>query len=176
MERGKGYEFVDEVRGGAIPREFLPAIQKGIVETMSRGIISGNPLVDIRVTCFDGSYHEVDSSEIAFKMAGSFGLQEAVKKASPVILEPIMSVEVTMPEDYMGQIVGDLNARRGQIQEMTDRGSSKVVRAQVPLSEMFSYTTSLRSMSQGRAASSMEFSHYAECPKNVEAAIISGKK
>ncbi len=109
-------------------------------------------------------------------MAGSFGLQEAVKKASPVILEPIMSVEVPMPEDYMGQIVGDLNARRGQIQEMTDRGSSKVVRAQVPLSEMFSYTTSLRSMSQGRAASSMEFSHYAECPKNVEAAIISGKK
>lgn len=176
QERGKGYEFVDEVKGGAIPREFLPAIQKGIVESVNKGVIAGQPVVDIKVTCFDGSYHEVDSSEIAFKMAGSMAFQDAVKKADPVILEPIMAVEVLMPEEYMGQVIGDLNSRRGQIKEMTERGSSKVVRASVPLSEMFGYTTALRSMSQGRASSSMEFSHYAECPKNVEQKIIEGKK
>ncbi len=176
VERGKGFEFIDDVKGGAIPREYLPAIEKGVVECMSRGVISGHPMVDIHVTCFDGTYHEVDSSEIAFKMAGSMGFQDAVKKANPVVLEPVMKIEVTTPEEYMGSVIGDLSAKRGQIQEMTDRGSAKVVRAQVPLSEMFGYATSLRSMSQGRASSSMEFSHYAECPKNIEAEIVAGKK
>ena len=138
--------------------------------------MAGYPLVDIKATVFDGSYHEVDSSEIAFKMAGSLAFQEAVKKASPVILEPIMEVEVTTPEEYMGDIIGDLSAKRGQIQEMTERGQSKVVRAMVPLASMFGYATSLRSMSQGRASYAMEFHHYAECPKNIEAEIVAGRK
>jgi elongation factor G len=176
QERGKGYEFVDDIKGGAVPREYVPAIQKGIVESINKGVIAGQPVVDIKVTCFDGSYHEVDSSEIAFKMAGSMAFQDAVKKADPVILEPVMAVEVIMPEEYMGQVIGDLSSRRGQIKEMTERSSSKVVKASVPLSEMFGYTTSLRSMSQGRASSTMEFSHYAECPKNIEQKIIEGKK
>ena len=176
VERGKGYTFLDEVKGGTIPREFIPAIQKGVAESLSRGVIAGHPMVDITVTVFDGSYHDVDSSEIAFKLAGSMAFQAACKKANPVILEPIMSVEVTTPEEYMGTVIGDLSSKRGQIQEMVDRGQAKVVRSKVPLAEMFGYATSLRSMSQGRAAYSMEFSHYAECPKNVEAEIVAGKK
>ena len=176
QEEGKGFEFVDEVKGGTIPREYIPAIQKGIKESLSRGIVAGYPLVDIKATVFDGSYHEVDSSELAFKLAGSLAFQEACKKAHPVILEPIMAVEVTTPEEYMGDVIGDLSAKRGQIQEMTDRGSAKVVKAMVPLSSMFGYATALRSMSQGRAAYAMEFHHYAECPKNIEAEIVAGKK
>ncbi|MBP9695331.1 MAG: elongation factor G [Candidatus Magasanikbacteria bacterium] len=176
QERGKGFEFIDDIKGGSVPREFITPIEKGIVDAMSRGVVAGYQMVDMKATVYDGSYHEVDSSEMAFKMAGSMAFQEAAKKAGPVILEPIMSVEVTTPEEYMGTVIGDLSSKRGQIQEMTDRGSAKVVRAQVPLSEMFGYTTTLRSMSQGRAASSMEFSHYAECPKNVEAEIVAGKK
>ncbi len=176
LEEGKGFEFVDEVKGGTIPREFIPAIQKGVKESVTKGIIAGFPMVDIKATVFDGSYHEVDSSEIAFKLAGSLAFQEACKKAHPVILEPIMAVEVTTPEDYMGDVIGDLSAKRGQIQEMSDRAQSKVVKAMVPLSSMFGYATSLRSMSQGRAAYAMEFHHYAECPKNVEADIVAGKK
>jgi elongation factor G len=175
QEAGKGYEFVDETKGGSIPREFLPAIEKGIKEGLSRGIQAGCPVVDIKVTCFDGSYHDVDSSEIAFKMAGSMAFVAACKKASPVIMEPIMKVEVLTPEQFMGDVIGDLNSKRGQILEMTDRGSMKVVRAMVPLASMFGYVTSLRSMSQGRASSSMEFGHYADVPNNVAAQIIAGK-
>jgi elongation factor G len=176
MEQGKGFEFVDEVKGGVIPREYIPAIQKGVREAIDRGILAGFPVVDIKATVFDGSYHEVDSSEMAFKMAGSLGFQEAAKKANPVILEPMMKVEVTTPEEYMGDVIGDLSSKRAQIQEMTNRGLIKIVRALVPLSEMFGYATSLRSISQGRANYSMEFDHYSECPKNIEAAIIAGKK
>ncbi len=175
-KRGEGYEFIDEIKGGIIPKEYIPAIQKGIKEAMDKGVIAGFPFVDVTVACFDGSYHEVDSSEIAFKMAGSLAFQEAAKKASPVILEPIMKVEVVTPENYMGDVIGNLNSKRGQIQEMTQRGTAKVVRAMVPLSEMFGYATDLRSMSQGRATYSMEFDHYAEVPKNIEAEIIAGKK
>jgi elongation factor G len=176
VERGKGFTFVDDIKGGIIPREYITPIEKGVTEALSRGVVAGHPMVDIEVSVFDGSYHEVDSSEIAFKMAGSMAFQDAAKKASPVVLEPVMAVEVTTPEDFMGSVIGDLSAKRGQIQEMTDRGQAKVVRAQVPLSEMFGYATSLRSMTQGRASYSMEFSHYAECPKNVEAEIVAGKK
>ena len=175
-EESTGFEFVDEVRGGIIPREYIPAIQKGIKESLSRGILAGYPVVDVKATVYDGSYHEVDSSEIAFKMAGSLAFQAAAKRANPVILEPIMEIEVVTPEINMGDVIGDLSSKRGQIQEMTDRGQAKVVKALVPLAEMFGYVTNLRSMTQGRASSSMEFSHYAECPKNVEQAIIGGKK
>ena len=176
MEEGKGYEFVDEVKGGAIPREYIPAIEKGVKEAIGKGVVAGYPIVDVKVTVFDGTYHEVDSSEIAFKMAGSMAFQSAAKKATPVILEPIMKVEVVTPELSMGEVIGDLSSKRGQIQEMTDRAQAKIVRALVPLSEMFGYITNLRSLSQGRASSTMEFSHYAECPKNIEQAIVEGKK
>ncbi len=171
-----GFDFVDEVKGGVIPREFIPAIEKGVKEGVSRGIQAGYPVVDVKVTVYDGSYHEVDSSEIAFKMAGSMAFQAACKKANPVIMEPIMKVEVVTPENFMGDVIGDLNAKRGQILEMTDRGAMKVVKAMVPLASMFGYVTNLRSMSQGRASSSMEFDHYADVPKNVATAIIAGKQ
>ncbi|MFA6490918.1 MAG: elongation factor G [Candidatus Magasanikbacteria bacterium] len=171
-----GFEFVDEVKGGVIPREFIPAIEKGIKEGISRGIQAGYPIVDVKVTVFDGSYHEVDSSEVAFKMAGSMAFQAACKKANPVIMEPIMKIEVVTPESFMGDVIGDLNAKRGQILDMTNRGAMKVVRAMVPLASMFGYVTNLRSMSQGRASSSMEFDHYADVPRNVAEQIISGKQ
>ena len=176
QEAGKGFEFVDEIKGGVVPREFIPAIEKGVKEGLTRGIQAGYPVVDIKVTCFDGSYHEVDSSEIAFKMAGSMAFQSACKKANPVILEPIMKIEVVTPESFMGDVIGDLNAKRGQILEMTDRGAMKVVKAMVPLASMFGYVTNLRSMSQGRASSSMEFDHYADTPRNVAEQIIAGKQ
>ncbi len=175
QEDGKGFEFVDEIKGGSIPREFIPAIEKGIKESITRGIQAGYPVVDVKVTVTDGSYHEVDSSEMAFKMAGSMAFQAACKKANPVIMEPIMKVELVTPEQYMGDCIGDLNSKRGQIQEMFDRGQMKVVKAMVPLASMFGYVTSLRSMSQGRASSSMEFDHYADVPGNVAANIIAGK-
>ncbi len=175
-ERGQGFEFIDEVKGGVIPREYIPAIQKGVKEAIDKGVVAGFPVVDLQVTVFDGSYHEVDSSEIAFKMAGIMAFQEAAKKASPVVLEPVMKVEVTTPEEYMGDVIGNLNSKRGQILEMTQRGTAKVVRAMVPLSEMFGYATDLRSMSQGRATYAMEFDHYADVPKNIEAQIAEGKK
>jgi elongation factor G len=176
LESGKGFEFADEIKGGAIPREFITPIQKGVKEAMDKGVVAGYPLVDVKATVYDGSYHEVDSSEIAFKLAGSMAFVAAAQKASPVILEPIMKVEVTTPEQYMGDVIGDISSKRGQIQEMTDRGQSKVVRATVPLASMFGYATSLRSMSQGRASYAMEFAHYAECPKNVELQIVEGRK
>jgi len=167
QEAGKGYEFVDEVKGGAIPKEYIPAIEKGVKEAMQSGVSAGYPVVDVKVTVYDGSYHEVDSSEIAFKMAAIFAFKDACQKGSPVLLEPVMKVEVTTPEEYMGSIIGDLNAKRGQIEEMTERGNAKVVLAKVPLAEMFGYATSLRSMSQGRANYVMEFSHYNEVPRNI---------
>jgi len=177
--RGGGFEFIDEIKGGTIPSEYIPAINKGAKEAADRGVIAGYPLVDVKVTVYDGSFHEVDSSEAAFKIAGSMAFQSACKKANPVILEPIMKVEVTTPENFMGDVVGDLNAKRGQIEEMLDKGigsaAVKVIRATVPLSSLFGYATQLRSMSQGRASYSMEFSHYAEVPANVAEKIKSGE-
>lgn len=175
-EPGEGYEFVNEIVGGAIPREYIPAVDKGIREQMENGVIAGFPVVDVRVALFDGSYHDVDSSEMAFKIAGSMGFKEGAKKASPVILEPIMKVEVSTPEDYMGDVMGDLNRRRGILQGMDDVPSGKTIQAEVPLSEMFGYATQLRSLSQGRATYSMEFSKYVEAPTSVAEAIIDKHK
>ncbi len=176
QETGKGYEFVDEVKGGAIPREYISAIQKGVKETFDKGVIAGYPLIDVKAVVYDGSYHEVDSSEIAFKVAAGMAVSEAVRRAEPVILEPLMKVEVITAEQFMGDVIGDLNSKRGQIQEMRDRTNVKVIDAIVPLSEMFGYATQLRSMSQGRASYSMEFSHYAEVPRNVAEKIIAISK
>jgi elongation factor G len=175
MERGKGYEFVDEVKGGAIPREYIQPINKGIQEAMSRGVIAGYLVVDVKATVYDGSYHDVDSSEAAFKVAASMAFKDACTKGGISILEPIMKIEVVTPEMYMGDVIGDLNSKRGQINEMTDRAGVKVINAFAPLSEMFGYSTSLRSMTQGRASYSMEFHHYAETPQNVQAAIVEGR-
>jgi len=172
LEQGKGYEFVDEIKGGTIPKEYIQPIQKGVKEAMDRGVIAGYPILDVRVAVFDGSYHEVDSSEAAFKIAGSKAFQEAVKVANPVILEPLMKVEVVTPENFMGEVIGNLNSKRGQIKEMRDRSNMKVIDATVPLAEMFGYATELRSMSQGRASYSMEFANYAEVPNNVAQKII----
>jgi len=175
QERGKGFEFVDEVKGGSIPREYIPAIQKGVREAVDKGVVAGYPMVDLMVAVFDGSYHEVDSSEIAFKIAASMGFQEATRRAGPVLLEPMMKVEVITPESSMGDVIGDLNSKRAQISELRDRGNVKVVDAIVPLAEMFGYATQIRSMSQGRASYSMEFSHYAEVPRNVADKIVEAK-
>lgn len=174
-ERGQGFEFINNIVGGTIPKEFIPAIEDGVIEAMSKGIIAGYPVVDLAVDLFDGSFHEVDSSEMAFKIAGSIAFQEGFKKADPVLLEPIMKVEVVTPEDFMGDVMGDINSKRGQIQEMTERGNAKVIDAEVPLGEMFGYATALRSMSQGRASYTMEFSHYAEVPTHIANQIIEGK-
>lgn len=165
-------DFVSEIKGGTIPQEYIPAIEKGVKEAKLQGVLAGYPMVDIKTAVFDGSYHEVDSSEAAFKMAAILGFKDACRKAGTILLEPIMKVEVTTPEEYMGNVVGDLNSKRGQIEEMTDRANIKVIKAKVPLAEMFGYATSLRSMSQGRANYAMEFSHYAEVPKNVAEEII----
>ncbi len=172
QEQGKGYEFVNEIKGGVIPKEYIPAVDKGIQEAMQGGVIAGYPVEDVKVTLYDGSYHEVDSSEMAFKIAGSMAFKEAAKKANPVLLEPIMKVEVEVPEEFMGDVIGDLNRRRGQINSMSERGGNKIVDAFVPLAEMFGYSTDLRSATQGRATYSMEFDHYEEVPKNVAEEII----
>jgi elongation factor G len=170
---GKGYEFVDAIKGGTVPREYIPAVQKGVAEATSTGVLAGYPVVDVKVTLFDGSYHEVDSSEQAFKMAGSMAFKDGMRKASPALLEPMMAVEVETPEEFMGNVVGDLSSRRGMIQGMDDQiGGIKVVKAEVPLSEMFGYSTTLRSLSQGRATYTMEFKHYSEAPKSVADGII----
>jgi elongation factor G len=169
---GKGYEFVNAIVGGAVPREFIPAIDKGVKEAVDTGVVAGYPIVDVKVTAFDGSYHDVDSNEMAFKIAGSIGFKEGFKNAKPVILEPIMKVEVVTPEDYSGDVIGDLNRRRGQITGMEDSPSGKAILAEVPLSEMFGYATSVRSMSQGRATFTMEFHKYMEVPPNVAETII----
>ena len=175
-EPGKGYEFVDAIKGGTVPREFIPAVDKGLQDTLPNGVLAGFPVVDVKVTLFDGSYHDVDSNENAFKMAASMAFKDAMRKASPVLLEPMMSVEVETPEDYMGNVMGDLSGRRGIVQGMEDQvGGIKLIKAEVPLAEMFGYSTQLRSLSQGRATYSMEFKHYTEAPKNVAEAVINKK-
>jgi elongation factor G len=171
-EKGSGYEFVDKIVGGTIPREYIKPIDQGIREALQTGVFAGFPMVDVKVTLFDGSYHDVDSSEMAFKIAGSLAIKDAVQKADPTILEPIMRVEVTMPEEFMGDVIGDLNKRRGHMEGMENRGGTQIVRAFVPLAEMFGYVTDLRSMTQGRAASSMEFSHYAEVPRSLADELV----
>jgi elongation factor G len=175
-EAGKGFEFVDMIKGGSVPREFIPAVEKGLIDTLPNGVLAGFPVVDVKVTLFDGSYHDVDSNENAFKMAASMAFKDAMRKASPVLLEPMMAVEVETPEDYMGNVMGDLSGRRGIVHGMEDQvGGIKLVKAEVPLAEMFGYSTQLRSLSQGRATYSMEFKHYTEAPKNVAEAIINKK-
>jgi len=173
---GNGFEFVDAIKGGTVPREFIPAVEKGLRETIPNGVLAGFPVVDVKVTLFDGSYHDVDSNENAFKMAASMAFKDGMRKADPVLLEPIMAVEVETPEDYMGDVMGDLSSRRGVIQGMDDMaGGGKAIRAEVPLSEMFGYSTTVRSLSQGRATYTMEFKHYSEAPRNVADAIINKK-
>jgi elongation factor G len=176
QEAGKGFEFVDAIKGGVVPREYIPAVEKGVVEALTQGVLAGYPVVDVKVTLHFGSYHDVDSNEMAFKMAAIFGFKEGARKASPVILEPMMAVEVETPEDYAGNVMGDLSSRRGMVQGMEDMiGGGKTIKAEVPLSEMFGYSTTLRSMSQGRATYTMEFKHYAEAPRNVAEAIVAAR-
>jgi len=175
-ETGKGFEFIDAIKGGSVPREFIPAVEKGLRETLPNGVLAGFPVVDVKVTLFDGSYHEVDSNENAFKMAASMGFKDGMRKANPVLLEPMMAVEVETPEDYAGTVMGDLSSRRGMVQGMDDMiGGGKVIKAEVPLAEMFGYSTSLRSATQGRATYTMEFKHYTEAPKSVAEAIMNKK-
>jgi len=176
LERGKGFEFIDAIKGGVVPREYIPAVEKGVKEFLSKGIIAGFPVVDIKVTLYDGSYHDVDSSEIAFKIAASMCMQEGCKNAKPVLLEPIMKVQVIIPSEYIGDITGDISSKRGKIESIEDRTNSKVVDSTIPLSEMFGYATKLRSMTQGRGSFTMEFNNYEIAPKNIEAAIVAGKK
>jgi elongation factor G len=175
-ETGKGYEFVDAIKGGSVPREYIPAVQKGVEEALRDGVLAGYPVVDVKVTLFDGSYHEVDSNENAFKMAAIFGFKDGMRAATPVLLEPVMAVEVETPEEKMGDVMGDLSSRRGLIQGMEDLPGGKAIKAEVPLGEMFGYSTTLRSLTQGRATYTMEFKHYAEAPKSVAEAVISAKK
>jgi elongation factor G len=172
LERGSGFIFENKIVGGVVPKEYIPAVEKGLRETIGTGVYAGFPVVDVKVSLVDGSYHDVDSNEMAFKMAASMGFKDGTKKANPVLLEPIMKVEVVTPEDYMGDVMGDISRRRGLLQGSDDTQSGKVVNALVPLGEMFGYVTSLRSMSQGRATSTMEFDHYAEAPTNVADAVI----
>ncbi|AMS33393.1 MAG: elongation factor G [Betaproteobacteria bacterium] len=178
QEAGKGFEFVDAIKGGVVPREFIPAVEKGLLDTLPNGVLAGYPVVDVKVTLHFGSYHDVDSNENAFKMAASMGFKDGMRKASPVLLEPMMAVEVETPEDYAGTVMGDLSSRRGMVQGMEDisGGGGKIIKAEVPLSEMFGYSTTLRSATQGRATYTMEFKHYSEAPRNVAEAIINAKK
>jgi len=171
-EPGEGYEFVDKIVGGKIPKEFVPPVDLGIQEAMESGVLAGYPVVDVHVRLVDGSYHEVDSSERAFKIAGSMAFKEAMKRAKPVLLEPVMAVEVTTPEEYLGDVIGNLNSRRGRIEWMNPVGNAQIVKAVVPLSEMFGYATDLRSMSQGRADFTMQFERYEEVPQSIAATIV----
>jgi elongation factor G len=173
---GKGFEFVDAIKGGAVPREFIPAVKKGVEEALQDGVLAGYPVVDVKVTLIYGSYHEVDSNENAFKMASIFAFKDGMRRANPVLLEPVMAVEVETPEEKMGDVMGDLSSRRGVIQGMEDLPGGKAIKAEVPLGEMFGYSTTLRSLTQGRATYTMEFKHYAEAPKSVAEAVISAKK
>jgi len=172
QEAGDGFEFVSEIVGGVVPKEYFKAIEQGVREALDRGIVAGYPMVDVKVTLYDGSYHEVDSNEMAFKIAGSMGIQNGAKKASPVILEPMMSAEMITPENFMGDVVGDINRRRGRVKSMEMRHGAQVISAFVPLSEMFGYATELRSMTQGRASYSMQFDHYEQLPNNLAEEII----
>ncbi|MBL7142151.1 MAG: elongation factor G [Candidatus Pacebacteria bacterium] len=175
-ERGTGFEFINEIKGGIIPREFIPAVEKGVIEAADKGVVAGYPIVDLSATLFDGSFHEVDSSEMAFKIAGSMAFQSATKRAKPVLLEPIMKLEVVIPADFFGDVIGDLSARRGKIEETQDRLQMKVIDAKVPLSEMFGYATAIRSLTEGRGTFTMEFDHYDEVPGNIAQEIIEGKR
>ncbi|MEY3982191.1 MAG: hypothetical protein RLZZ281_1060 [Pseudomonadota bacterium] len=176
QDEGKGYEFVDAIKGGVVPREFIPSVDKGVKDTMNSGVMAGYPVVDVKVTLFDGSYHDVDSSQIAFELAASMAFKDGCRKANPVLLEPMMAVEVETPEDYAGTVMGDLSSRRGMVQGMDDMvGGGKAIKAEVPLSEMFGYATTLRSLTQGRATYTMEFKHYSEAPKNVAEAVVSSR-
>ena len=176
LENGKGFEFVNQIVGGVIPKEYIPAIQKGVMEAMESGVLGGYPVVDVRVTVYDGSYHEVDSSELAFKIASSIAFKEGAKKADPVFLEPIMKIEIVVPEEYMGDVIGDLNSRRGKVEGMEHQANARIIRGTVPLAEMFGYATDLRSKTQGRATYSMEFAYYAEVPKNIAEQIAAKSK
>ena len=176
MERGKGFEFVNMIKGGVIPQEYIPAVEKGVKEALDKGILAGFPVVDIQVTLYDGSFHDVDSSEMAFKIAGSMAIQEAAQKASLVLLEPVMKVEVIVPDKFLGDVSGDLSSKRARIEQMSERANLKVIDAVVPLSEMFGYATKLRSMTEGRGVFTMEFDHYEEVPKFVSEQIMAGKK
>ena len=176
VTREDHFEFINNIKGGVIPGEFIPAVEKGIRESLSRGILAGYPIVDVSIDLYDGSYHDVDSSEIAFKIAASMAFQDAAQKAKPVILEPIMKVEVVVPEQFMGDITGSLSGKRGAIEGMEDRGMNKAIHAMVPLSEMFGYTTTLRSMTEGRGSMTMEFSKYEVVPQNVAQDIIASRK
>jgi elongation factor G len=173
---GGGYEFVDQIKGGRVPREYIPSVDDGIEEALDQGIVAGYPLVDVRATLTDGSFHDVDSSEMAFKIAGSMALQEAARKAGVKLLEPVMEVEVTTPDEYMGDVIGDLNSRRGKVEGMTQRGNSQVIRAQVPMSEMFGYATDLRSKTQGRATYSMQFHSYQDVPDSIAEDIVASRR
>ncbi len=173
---GGGYEFVDQIKGGKVPREYIPSVDDGIEEALDQGIVAGYPLVDVRATLTDGSAHDVDSSEMAFKIAGSMALQEAARKAGVKLLEPVMEVEVTTPDEYMGDVIGDLNSRRGKVEGMTQRGNSQVIRAQVPMSEMFGYATDLRSKTQGRATYSMQFHSYQDVPDSIAEDIVASRR
>jgi len=174
-EMGAGFEFVDAIKGGVVPREYIPAVEKGLIDTLPNGVLAGFPVVDVKVTLHFGSYHDVDSNENAFKMAASMAFKDGMRKANPVLLEPMMAVEVETPPEFMGNVVGDLSSRRGMIQGMEDVLGVKVIKAEVPLAEMFGYSTSLRSATQGRATYTMEFKHYSEAPRNVAEAIINKK-
>jgi elongation factor G len=173
---GGGYEFIDQIKGGKVPREYIPSVDDGIEEALDQGIVAGYPLVDVRATLTDGSAHDVDSSEMAFKIAGSMALQEAARKAGVKLLEPVMEVEVTTPDEYMGDVIGDLNSRRGKVEGMTQRGNSQVIRAQVPMSEMFGYATDLRSKTQGRATYSMQFHSYQDVPDSIAEDIVASRR
>jgi elongation factor G len=176
LEAGGGYEFVDAIKGGVVPREYIPAVDKGIQETLPAGVVAGYPVVDVKVTLFFGSYHDVDSNENAFRMAASMAFKDGMRKANPVLLEPMMHVEVETPEDYAGTVMGDLSSRRGMVQGMDDiPGGGKIIKAEVPLAEMFGYSTSLRSQTQGRATYTMEFKQYAEAPRNVADEVIAAR-
>jgi elongation factor G len=176
LEPGGGFQFVDEIKGGVIPKEYIPAVGKGAEEASQNGVLAGFPIVDVKVSCYDGSYHDVDSSEMAFKVAGSMGFKSGAAKADPVLLEPIMAVEVVVPEEYMGDVMGDLSSRRGRVSGMDSRGSAQVINAHVPLASMFGYATDLRSATQGRATYSMVFDHYAQVPKAIADEIIAKVK
>jgi elongation factor G len=176
LEPGSGYEFVNKIVGGVIPKEYIPSIDDGVQDAMNNGVLGGYPVVDVRVTCYDGSYHDVDSSEMAFKIAGSIGFKEGCRKATPVLLEPIMQVDVTVPEEYMGDVMGDLNSRRGRIEGMESKSGAENIAAFVPLSEMFGYATVLRSRTQGRGTFTMQTSHFEQVPKNIQEAVLEGRK
>jgi elongation factor G len=176
LPHGKGFEFVDEIVGGAIPRNYIPAVEKGIREAMAGGVIAGYQMVDVRVTLYDGSYHDVDSSDMAFKIAGSLGFKNAVEKAKPVLLEPIMNMEVTVPDDCLGDVIGDLNSRRGKVVGMDTKGHNQVIKSKVPMSEVLKYAPDLRSITSGRGEFHMEFSHYEELPAHLAEKVIKDAK